>query len=94
MIIRYFLNKLLWDPNYSNNLFNYNITYIHRGAPKNRLTVNCREIVKIHPDKFEYNLEMNRNVLIPYHRITRIMNNKTDEIIYEKNKKRIDLNAK
>ncbi|MHA1267207.1 MAG: DUF504 domain-containing protein [Candidatus Helarchaeota archaeon] len=82
-IIRKFLNQLKWDPH--KNLSDYEITFLHRGAKPDNLKTYPAEW--IHDIKISYILfinEENEEVVIPFHRIRRISNKKTQEIVWEK----------
>ena len=47
MILKEFFNQLLWDDKYKDKHSNFEITYIHRGAPGDIKYVNFSEIHKI-----------------------------------------------
>ncbi|MBD3351190.1 MAG: DUF504 domain-containing protein [Candidatus Lokiarchaeota archaeon] len=85
--IRYYLNKLIWDPNEKDKINDIDIVYIHRGAPNDQLRLNCGDIDKVNSDSFEYvDPETGYDKIIPFHRIEKIVNNKNKEIIYQKAK--------
>ena len=85
MILRDFLNKLLWDDQYGLHRGDYEIIYTHRGAPRNQLKINCSEIVCVNPDSFEYyDKYLDEKKRIPFHRIEQIFNHDKKEIVYKK----------
>ena len=78
MVLRDLLNKILWDS--KENRFNYEITFIHRGAYLDEKRLSCGSIKEVRSSWFTYDSE-NEEVLIPFHRIIRILNINTKEII-------------
>ena len=85
MILRNFLNRLLWDDQLKKERANFALTYIHRGAPDDEKTINCLEIKSVLATGFEvYSDEFNRVVKIPYHRIKYLVNLKEEKVIYRK----------
>ncbi|MHA1712786.1 MAG: RNA repair domain-containing protein [Candidatus Ranarchaeia archaeon] len=73
---RNILNKLKWDKRH--NLENYQITYIHRGAPDNTRTIKASSI---ETHRYVFSTETSE---IPYHRILQIKNKFTGNILYSK----------
>lgn len=85
MIVRNFLNRLLWDDEYKKIRTNFAITYVHRGAPDDEKTINAMDIKSVLATGFEiYSEDFERVVKIPYHRIKYIVNLSTEEVIYRK----------
>ena len=85
MNLRSFLNKLIWDNNPKYRLEDYDIVYIHRGAPNNLLRINGSEITRIYSDSFEYyDKNLDEKKRIPFHRIEQIINYVKKETIYQK----------
>lgn len=82
-LIRKILNKLKWDS--EKNISDYEILFLHRGAPDDLKKYPADKIKEI---KISYLLFLDdtqeEDVLIPFHRIRRIYNKKTNEIIWEK----------
>jgi uncharacterized protein (UPF0248 family) len=72
-----FLNELLWHPEKS--LEGVDITYVHRGAPKNVKKVTADELAF---EKSFFVIKNHVETRIPYHRITQIK--KGDEILWKK----------
>ncbi len=78
-MVRRLLNELKWHPEKS--LKDILITYIHRGAPGDKLTVKGGDIIRLERSHFI----IERNVIetwIPYHRITLVQ--RGEEILYTK----------
>lgn len=82
MTIRDILNALFWDSRQRKD--DYEIVYLHRGAPMNRRVVACKLVTKIRPIWFTYVDERGRETVIPFHRILEIRNVKTGESIWRK----------
>ena len=81
--IREILNKIKWTNKESYS--DYYIIYLHRGVPLNQKEICFDKIIKITPSFiiFKSN-EFNEETYIPFHRILKIYNKKTDEILWEK----------
>jgi hypothetical protein len=78
---RRFLNELRWHPRKS--LSGVEITYLHRGAPGDRITIPAEEIERL--DRSFLVLrgrEKRPEVHIPYHRIQEIR--RGDQILWKK----------
>ncbi|GBE17678.1 MAG TPA: DUF504 domain-containing protein [Euryarchaeota archaeon] len=73
------LCELLWHPEKS--LADASITYIHRGAPGDRITISGAEIERLDQAHFIIKRRV-RETWIPYHRITEIKAG--DEVLYRK----------
>ncbi len=83
-LIRKLLNQMKWDNN--KNLSDYEITFIHRGAPNDLKTYSAARIKAIKSSYLIFVEEEEEvgEVVIPFHRIQRILNKKTNQIIWEK----------
>lgn len=81
MRIRDLLNRLRWHP--EEDIKDYEITFIHRGAFQDKKTIPAKEIVDILSSYFTYK-EHKEIVVIPFHRILEIRNRKTGEISWRK----------
>mgnify|MGYP000144322031 CR=1 FL=1 len=77
--IRDFLNKLMWDPREKPE--EYTITYVSRGSPGDRASVNCSEIIKVYHRGFEFKSKNGRVTYIPFHRIVEIR--RRGEIVFK-----------
>jgi len=75
------LNRLFWDSRLK--LQDHAISFIHRGAPGDIKTIPCSSVKRAAKSWFLY-AEGEREVLIPYHRITEIKNLRTGEILWRK----------
>lgn len=66
---RRMINELKWHPGKS--LSGVTITYVHRGAPNDLMSVRAEEIVSL--EKSFFIIKRNNNeVAIPYHRIVEL----------------------
>jgi len=74
--IRDFLNKIKWD--YREKADDYVISYVSRGAPGDVEEISGDLIKKVYTRGFE-TIE---GKYIPFHRIIKIINNKSGEIIF------------
>ena len=83
-LIRKMLNQLKWDSH--QNISDYEITFLHRGAPNDLKTYPAERIKEIESSFLIFfdETEEEGEVVIPFHRIRRIFNKKTNEIIWEK----------
>ncbi len=73
------LLELKWHPQKS--LEDVEVTYLHRGAPEDKLTVQAQEIVDLEKSFFVL-MRRGEEVRIPYHRILELT--KDGEIIWKK----------
>jgi len=80
-LIRKVLNRIKWDS--QETISDYEITFLHRGAPNNLKICPADRIKEI---KISYLLffDEDEEVIIPFHRIRRIYNKKTNQIVWEK----------
>lgn len=73
------LNELMWHPD--KTLEGVRITYIHRGAPDDRLTVDGAEVKRL--ERSHFILERGGlETWIPYHRIIEV--ERDGEVLYRK----------
>ncbi len=79
--IRSLLNKIKWDPQLKRK--DFLLTFIHRGIPRNRKTIESKQLIDITQNFFSYK-DNGTITHIPFHRIIEIKNKKTNEIIYLK----------
>jgi uncharacterized protein (UPF0248 family) len=87
--IRDFLNQLFWDKNYSERIEDFEIIYIHRGAPGDVLRFNCKNLIHVFPGSFEYyEKEIDEPKIIPFHRITEIIDVKNNTTLFKKPSKK------
>ncbi len=83
-IIRKILNQIKWDPD--ENISNYKISYLHRGAPNDQKTITADIIKEIKGSFLTFldETEEEEEVVIPFHRIRKIYNKITKKIIWQK----------
>jgi uncharacterized protein (UPF0248 family) len=79
--LRDILNKLLWDQR--ENTADYELTFIHRGAPTNVKVIRCDSITEVKASWFVYGDERGETT-IPFHRILTIKNAKTGQSAWER----------
>ncbi len=78
-MVRRLLNELMWHPD--KTLEDVQVTYIHRGAPDDRLTVDAAEIKRL--ERSHFILERGGlETWIPYHRIISVV--KDANVLYRK----------
>jgi len=80
--VRNILNKLLWNP--KENIANYEIAFIHRGAPMDIKNIPCNLILKVKISWFTYKSAKEGEVIIPFHRVLKIRNVRTGRIVWKK----------
>jgi len=80
LTLRDALNKILWDKR--QNPTEYEVTFIHRGAPSDTRTIRFSSIVIIGSSWFVYC--DGEEVLIPYHRVLAVRNARTGVTIWSK----------
>ncbi len=81
--IRKILNQIKWDSN--KTLVDYEITFLHRGAPEDLKTYPAEKIQEIESSYLLFiDEETDEDIVIPFHRIRKIYNKKTKEIVWEK----------
>jgi len=82
-LIRKILNSLKWDSKTS--ISDYYITFLHRGAPNDLKTYPADKIKEVKISYLLFFDEVSQeDVVIPFHRIRRIFNKRTKEVIWEK----------
>ena len=81
ILIRDILNKLIWDP--KEDIKDYVIVYIHRGALKDQRQIPADLIEKVYVGSFLCTID-DEETIIPFHRILEIKNIRTQEIVYKK----------
>ena len=77
--IREILNRIFWHPNEDPR--NYEIVFIHRGAPNDLKVIPAWCVVKVNPGSFEYSLG-GENARIPFHRIVEIRDAKSGKVVW------------
>jgi uncharacterized protein (UPF0248 family) len=74
-------NKIFWDKRV--NIEDFEITFIHRGAPKNQKTIAASLITEVGKSWFTYKNQNDENK-IPMHRIISVINIKTGDFLWKK----------
>ncbi|WP_455364621.1 RNA repair domain-containing protein [[Eubacterium] cellulosolvens] len=74
------LTRILWDRAVSPQ--DFEITYVHRGGPGDRATVNGSTVVRVGKSWFSVMRER-EEVIIPFHRILLLRNLKTGETLWQ-----------
>lgn len=74
-------NRIFWDKRM--NIEDFEITYIHRGAPKDQKIIPVSIIKQVGQSWFTYEDQGNENK-IPMHRIISIKNIKTGDFLWIK----------
>ena len=74
-------NKIFWDKRV--NIEDFEITYIHRGAPNDQKAIAASLITQVGKSWFTYKDQGNENK-IPMHRIIAIKNIKTGDFLWTK----------
>ena len=80
MRINDLLNKLKWAPDFKNKIVR--ITYVHRGVANNTREITSDKINRISNSYFTYINHSGEEVVIPYHRILIIQDEKSKEILW------------
>jgi uncharacterized protein (UPF0248 family) len=81
ILIRDILNKLIWDP--KEDIKDYVIVYIHRGALNDQRRIPADLIEKVYVGSFLCTIDDDETI-IPFHRILEIRNIRTQEVVYKK----------
>lgn len=81
LTLRNILNRLVWDP--EKKQAEYQLTFIHRGAPSGIKTITCDMIVTVESSWFTFT-NKGDETLIPFHRICEIKHLETRKILYKK----------
>jgi uncharacterized protein (UPF0248 family) len=83
LTLRDALNRILWDRRLSPE--EYEVTFVHRGAPSDLRTVRFVSITSVGPSWFLY--RDGDEVLIPYHRVVSVTNTRTGEVLWGKRRR-------
>ena len=81
ILIRDLLNKLIWDS--KEDIKDYVIVYIHRGALNDQRQIPAHLIEKVYVGSFLCTID-DEETIIPFHRILEIRNIRTQEVVYKK----------
>ncbi len=78
------LNRFFWDKAESPN--DYELSFVHRGAPDNTKTIPASSVVKVGGSWFAYRADDNDDngeTMIPFHRILKIRNIRTGQVLWK-----------
>jgi uncharacterized protein (UPF0248 family) len=81
MLLRDLLNRIIWDPREAHE--DYEILFIHRGVNGNVKRISMSDIVKVSKSWFIY-LDSGSEQPIPLHRVLKVVNHKTREVLWSK----------
>ncbi|WP_287587679.1 RNA repair domain-containing protein [Candidatus Borrarchaeum sp.] len=81
ILIRDLLNKLIWDS--KEDIKDYVIIYIHRGALNDQRQIPAHLIEKVYVGSFSCTID-DEETIIPFHRILEIRNIRTQKVVYKK----------
>jgi uncharacterized protein (UPF0248 family) len=73
-------NKMIWDARERTE--DYVIHYVHRGVPGDSRHINASSITKVGASWFTYATPESDETLIPFHRVTRIVNVRTGKTVW------------
>jgi uncharacterized protein (UPF0248 family) len=73
-------NRLMWD--LRERIADYEITYVHRGAPDDRRTISARQVGEVSKSWFSHSDAKGEENMIPFHRVIEIRNRVTGEVIW------------
>ena len=78
--LRDVFNRITWDTR--ERAGNYLVYFIHRGAPEDTREINASVITKVGLSWFMYVAPESEETLIPFHRVMRIVNVQTSQVIW------------
>ena len=81
LILRDFLNKIIWDTREDPE--DYELLFIHRGAPGDVKRISMSSIVKVARSWFVY-LDLGSEQFIPLHRVLKVINRRTGDTLWSK----------
>lgn len=79
------LNRMFWDKREDPR--HYEVTFIHRGAPKNLKVINGSTITKVGKSWITYSSEDEGETVIPFHRIVEVRNVETGFVAWRSRRK-------
>jgi uncharacterized protein (UPF0248 family) len=85
--LRNVFNKITYDTR--ERAGNYVICFVHRGVPGDTREINASLITKVGPSWFTYATAESDETLIPFHRVRRIVNLRTGQVIWISRARRI-----
>ncbi len=82
MKLRDVLNRIFW--NAAEKTEDYEVTFIHRGAPMDRRTIPFKAIKEVRSSWFVYSQSGEEDTLIPLHRVLEIKNLRSGRVLWSK----------
>jgi len=82
--LRRILNRLVWDRR--ENPADYEITFVHRGAPDDRRSINASEITQVGSSSFTYSSGDEGETVIPFHRVISLINRESGSVLWRSRK--------
>jgi uncharacterized protein (UPF0248 family) len=78
--LRNLLNKIIWSK--SNEVENFEITFIHRGGINDKKSILAKSITKVGKSCFFY--KDDEETLIPFHRVVLIKDLRSGKVLWKK----------
>jgi uncharacterized protein (UPF0248 family) len=78
--LRNVFNKITYDT--KARAGNYVVYFVHRGVPGDTREINASLITKVGPSWFTYGTAESDETLIPFHRVRRIVDLRTGQVIW------------
>ncbi len=75
------LNRFFWDKAVSPN--DYELSFVHRGAPDDTKTIPVSSVEKVGGSWFAYRADNDGETTIPFHRILKIRNIRTGQVLWK-----------
>jgi uncharacterized protein (UPF0248 family) len=85
--LRNIFNKITYDTKERGG--NYVVYFVHRGVPGDMREIDASLITKVGPSWFTYATAESDETLIPFHRVRRIVNLRTGQVIWMSRARRI-----
>ena len=85
--LRNVFNKITYDTR--ERAGNYVVYFVHRGVPGDTREISASLITKVGPSWFRYATAESDETLIPFHRVRRIVNLRTGEVMWISRARRI-----
>jgi uncharacterized protein (UPF0248 family) len=85
--LRNVFNKITYDTR--ERAGSYLVYFVHRGVPGDTREINASLITKVGPSWFTYATAESDETLIPFHRVRRIVNLRTGQVIWISRARRI-----
>jgi len=86
LTLRDVLNRIIWDPH--ERASEYEVTFVHRGAPGDIRKVSVSEIEEVHRSWFLLRSQEEESATIPLHRVLEIRQVSSGRIVWQKTLRR------